>query len=128
MKKVINIKAQSIQFTFDGLEPITLDVTKVSADVQDYAVYHGLQARIGDNAAISRKQPDGSVIVVTEEMRRNAVKELVDHYESGSAEWNIGRKAAAQNPAILALAEKLGKSYAEAQAYIVAKAVAELEA
>lgn len=128
MKKAIDVAAQQIKFTFDGLEPITLDVTKVSAEVQDYAVYHGLQARIGDNAAISRKQADGTVVAVTEQMRRDSIKELVDHYESGSVDWSTGRKAAALNPAILALAEKLGKSYTEAQAYIVAKAVAELEA
>ncbi len=129
MKKQIDAVAQTVTFSFDeGLDTITLSMRKVSPAVATYAMLHGFAARVGDNAAIAKKQADGSVITVTEEMRRNAVKELVDHYESGSAEWNTGRKAAALNPAILALAEKLGKSYAEAQAYIVAKAVAELEA
>lgn len=126
MKKAIEM--QTVVFTFDGLERIVFNASKASQENRVYAEMHGWQARIGDNAAISRKQADGSVIIVTEEMRRNAIKELVDHYESGSVEWNTGRKSTPLNPAILALAEKLGKSYAEAQAYIVAKAVAELEA
>ena len=90
MKKQINIATQQIIFTFDELPAVTLDVSKVSDDVLEYAQYHGLQARIGDNAAIARKQGD-TIITVTEAMRRDAVQELVTHYESGSVDWRPSR-------------------------------------
>ena len=126
MKKSINIAAQQIVFTFDELPTVTLDVTKVSDDVLEHAQYHGLQARIGDNAAIARKQGD-TIITVTEAMRRDAVLELVGHYESGTADWSIkGTRAAPQNPTILAIAAKRGCTYVEAEAFLAAQFLEEL--
>ena len=128
MKKQINIAAQQVVFTFDGLDPVTLNVAKVSDEVLEYAQYHGLQARIGDNAAIARKSADGSIITVTEAMRRDAVMELVTHYESGTTEWALRTGAPKFNPAIQRLAAKLGKSYDEAKAWLAEDAISELSA
>jgi hypothetical protein len=128
MKKAIIAGTSTIQFTFEGLDPITFDANKCSEENNDYAVLHGYMARLGDAAALSRTLPNGTVRTITEEMRREAVQELVTFYESGTAEWDMKRKAAPQNPAILALATKLGKTYAETQAYIAEKAMAELGA
>lgn len=127
MKKQINIATQQIIFTFDELPAVTLDVSKVSDDVLEYAQYHGLQARIGDNAAIARKQGD-TIITVTEAMRRDAVQELVTHYESGSVDWSVKSTLPKFNPAIQRLAAKLGKSYDEAKAWLVEDAINELSA
>ena len=130
MKKQINIAAQQIVFTFDGLDAVTLNVAKISDEVLEYAQYHGLQARVGDNASIARKAADGSIITVTEAMRREAVLELVKHYESGTKDWGLrtGPKAAPLNPAIQRIAEKRNCSYAEAMAWFNEKLMAELEA
>lgn len=86
MKKVIGTNA--VTFTFDnGLDSIRLDVMEVSLENRNHAMLHGFAARIGDNAAIAKSVENG--YRVTEEMRREAVLELVNHYTSGTKEWNV---------------------------------------
>ncbi len=128
MKKQIDEKAKTITFTFDRLEPVVFDPAKANEANNEYARLHGYMARIGDAAALSRKGPDGTILTITEAMRREAVLELVTHYESGADTWNLaGRtRSAPQNPTILAIAAKMGKTYAEAEAYIQEKMLAEL--
>ena len=125
MKKSIDVKTHTITFTFDGLAPVVFDADKANDDIRDYAMLHGFQARIGDNAAIARKDAGGTV---TEAMRREAVLELVAHYESGASEWALkATRAAPQNPTILAIAAKLNISYVEAEAEIQRRMLAEIE-
>lgn len=120
---------RTLTFTFDGLEPVVFDADKASATVQAQATMHGFEQRIRDNAAIARRQKDGSIITVTEEMRRNAVSEMVTHLESGTESWNMRvARAAPQNAAILALANAMGVTYAEAEAHIAKTLVAEMQA
>ncbi len=127
MKKVID--GGKIMFSFDadaaGVKPadVVFDSSKCSTTVKNAAVMHGFSARIGDNAALSRKQKDGSVIVITEQMRRDAVLELVNHYESGAENWDV-KRGPSENPTIRALADKLGGTYAQAEAYIQEKMLA----
>jgi hypothetical protein len=140
MKKEIIAATQTLEFSFDGwkngdgvivapeLAPVRLHMSEVSPENATYAMLHGFAARIGDNAAIKKEASNN--FTVTETMRRNAVLELVQHYQSGSKEWNVkaSAKQAPLNPAIVNLAVKLGKSYAEAQAWFAAKLEAELAA
>ena len=129
MKKVINAVAQTVTFTFeDGLAPIVLAMSQVNPANTTYAMLHGFAARIGDNAAIQKSAENG--FRVTEAMRREAVAELVDHYASGSADWSpkVRAKAEKLNPHIMAIAQKRGCTYEEAQAWFNAKLMAELEA
>ena len=132
MKKQINVVATatapagSVTFTFDGgLPSVTFDSAKASEACRNYAMLHGFNARIGDNAALVRKQPDGTVIAVTEEMRRNAVLELVEHYESGSVEWNTRARTARPDAAIQAIMTKRGCSAEEAFAWLNERLMAE---
>jgi hypothetical protein len=127
MKKLID--GTKIVFSFEGCEQVIFDATKVSEQNRAYAIMHGFQARIGDNAAIQKSAENG--YVVTEQMRREAVLEMVGHYEDPEQKnWNlrVGTRTAKQSPAILALATKLGKTYEEAQAWFAAKLEAELAA
>ena len=130
MKKAINEVTRTITFSFDaasGLAPVTFDPAKASAANQAYAVLHGFAARLGDNAAIPKSKENG--FTVTEAMRRDAVLELAEHYESGAEVWNVkasGTRAAAQNPTILAIAAKLGVTYEAAQAKVAEAFLAEL--
>lgn len=126
MKKIINAAAGSVTFSFDGLTSVTLNVREVTAQNRAYAELHGFAARIGDNAAIQKSAENG--FVVTESMRREAVIEMVEHYISGSADWNlrVSARKPAQNPTILAIASKLGISYVEAEAEIQRRMLAEL--
>lgn len=118
MKKTID--GSKIVFSFEELTDVVFDSNKAHAQIKQAALMHGFSARIGDNAALSRKQKDGTVIEITEAMRRNAVLELVTHYESGAAAWDV-KRAPAENPTIRALADKLGGTYAQAEAYIAKK-------
>ncbi|CAB4146240.1 hypothetical protein UFOVP1147_28 [uncultured Caudovirales phage] len=126
MKKTINAAAGSVTFSFDGLTSVTLKMSEVTSQNRAYAELHGMAARIGDNAAIQKSPENG--FVVTESMRREAVIEMVEHYISGSADWNlrVSARKPAQNPTILAIAGKLGISYTEAEAEIQRRMLAEL--
>ncbi len=132
MKKVIDAKAGTVTFSFEeasGLAPVVFNPSAVSEANRAYAMLHGFAARIGDNAAIQKSEENG--YRVTEEMRRNAVLELTGHYESGSADWSPKARAAKQaphNPHVAEIAKRLGKSYAEAEAWAAAKWLAELDA
>jgi hypothetical protein len=129
MKKVINAVAQTVTFSFDGLAPVILDTAKVTPANREYAMLHGFAARIGDNAAITKSAENG--YRVTEAMRREAVLELVEHYQSASVEWNTRSSASRRetfNPHIQAIAEKRNCSYGEAMAWFSAKLQAEMDA
>jgi hypothetical protein len=128
MKKVINTNAQAVTFTFDGLAPVTLSMSDVTPANATYAMLHGFAARIGDNAAIQKSAENG--FNVTEAMRREAVLELVNHYTSGSVEWNtrVSERKPAQNPLWLRLAQARGVSYEIIAAEKVAADLAELAA
>ena len=130
MKKTINTAARSITFTFDGLDSITFNAEKMSAANYEYAALHGMSARIGDAAALTKSAENN--FTITEAMRRAEVEAMVGFYENAeNLEWNMKvatPKAAPINPAIQAIATKLGKTYAEAMAWYNAKLMAELAA
>ena len=130
MKKTINTATQSVTFTFDGLEPVTLNMRDVSPANATYAMLHGFAARIGDNAAIAKSAENN--FTVTEAMRRAEVEAMVAFYSNGdNKDWNMrvaAVKRPAFNPAIAAIAEKRGTSYEEAAVWFNAKLIAELDA
>lgn len=128
MKKSINTVANTVTFTFEGLDAIVLKMADVNPSNQAYAALHGMAARIGDAAAIPKTE--ANAFTVTEAMRRDAVAEMVAHYTGGSAEWNlrVSERKAPQNATIAAIAAKMGISYQEAEAYIAEKMLAELSA
>lgn len=143
MKKIINAGTRTITFAFDGyadkegtiidasLAPVVFHAEALSVQNYEFAVLHGMSARIGDNAAIQKSAENN--FTVTEAMRREAVSDLVTFYENAdNADWNMrvaaGPRKSAPNPAIVTLAAKLGKTYEEAQAWFAAKLEAELAA
>lgn len=86
MQTDINASVGELTFTCPGLSPIVLHVGRLHKDVLAYAVLHGLKARVGDCAAAS------SGTSWTE--KHAAMLSLVEHYESGSAEWAMRSTAA----------------------------------
>lgn len=121
MKKAIVPNTQQIRFTFEGLEPLTFDAAKVSDANREYSILNGFLHRLGDMAAIPKQDSKGNVVVVTEQMRRDAIAAGIAHYESGTSDWNMkgGGRVAPQNPVILQVAAKFDISYEEASAKIV---------
>lgn len=119
------LAGKTIVFTFDGLQPVTFNAADATAHVERAAM-HGFEQKIRDAAAIARKQKDGTVLTVTEQMRRDAVEGMVKHLTT-SADWNQkGGGVVRQHPAILAIAAKRGCTYAEAEAWVAEQALAEM--
>ena len=125
MKKVFNEVDQSVTFTFTDLDSVTIRLGDVTAANQRYAALAGLGHKVGDNAAFSK----ADYPVVTEEMRREAVQEMVDHLTTSDS-WDVTvrkAKAAPHNPTILAIATKLGITYEQAQAKVAEQFLASME-
>lgn len=124
MKKAI--EGTKITFTFEGEAAVVFDATLATQAMRERAMVHGFAARIGDNAAIQKNADNG--FTVTEAMRREAVLELVTHYEGGAETWETkARKSAPINPAITKIAELRKCTYAEAQAWFNEKLIAEMQ-
>ena len=119
MKK--QIIGSKVKFEFEGEADYIFDTTACAPAMREYAELHGWEQRLGDAAAISRKQKDGTVITVTEAMRRAEVVALGTYYTGGATAWNAGR-AATESPAIQAIATRKGITYAEADALVRALA------
>jgi hypothetical protein len=119
MKCKANLEAGTLEFTFEGgLEPVRFDSGKVAECLRERAEMHGFEQRIRDNAAIAKSEKNN--YTVTEQMRRDAVLEMVTHLEAGGTEWNLkaGTRAPAQNPVFLRIAAKFGISYDQAMAKV----------
>jgi hypothetical protein len=128
MKKLID--GTKIVFSFEGCEQVIFDATKASEQNRAYAIMHGFQARIGDNAAIQKSAENGYVI--TESIRREAVLELVTHYEDpAQTNWNLraaGPRVTKLNAHVVKYAEAAGLTYEQAMEKIAQKAIDDLMA
>lgn len=118
MKRIISEIDRRITFTFDGLDPITFDASRVNSCHHATAEMHGWNARLGDTAATEK----------TETGRRTAVAALIEHYHSGNANWSMrARSVVQENAAIRKLADaKFNGDYAQAEAHVANLAIAEL--
>ena len=127
MKKLINTTDRTVTFSFDGdLPAVTCNASKLSTVNQDYAILFGLGHRIGDNAAIPKSKDNN--FTVTEAMRRDAVIEMCEHLESGTDDWNlkVSARRAPLDPTILAIANKQGITYEQAQLMIAQRFLTDL--
>lgn len=87
-----------VTFHVRGMEPLTLDMAKLHPDILARAAAVGMaQVRIIDAAAVGRTDADGMIIpqadLLAEKRRRMAA--LIEHYESGTAEWSRRREGGA---------------------------------
>lgn len=64
---------------------LRLDMQRLHAAVTARAAIHGMIQRVSDAAAISRDEESGKP--ATPEEKLGAMRELVEHYMSGTAEW-----------------------------------------
>ena len=90
--QVVKVEVTDTALTFscighDGTATLTL--ADVSAVIINRAAVHGLRQRIQDAAAQSRDEVTGKP--ATPEEKFAAMKALVDHYMTGTIEWNVGR-------------------------------------
>lgn len=110
MKVTINQSVGTVEWTFgEDLAPVVLHRDRLSREVREYAVLHGIKQKAGDAMALSASDFGGRV---PESAKRAALVEMVDYLESGTTEWNQRRAASGTSDRALlarALAE-LGKS------------------
>lgn len=79
----------AIAFVVAGVGEVVVDLSAISSEVRDRALYHGLIQRVSDAAAISRDPETGKSASPADKLA--AMKELVDHYNSGSPDWSRRR-------------------------------------
>lgn len=78
---------RAITFNVLGAGSIAMKMDKLADEVIERAAVHGMIQRISDAAAISRNPETGKPATAQE--KYDAMARLVNHYESGSAEWRI---------------------------------------
>jgi hypothetical protein len=125
MKRIIDIKANTVTFTFDGLHaPVVLDMARVSAGNKRYAALHGINQRVGDAAANMK----------TEDARHAAIVDLVAYYhtadtvdEFDETMWSVRKSATpARDANMVAMAAKLGITYEDLLARVAQSFMADL--
>lgn len=128
-KSIIQARVDGDTIVFDvkGAGELRLDMKKVHPDVATRAMHHGFIQRVSDKAAIARNTDNGQPATPQEKLE--AMRAVVDHFMSGTAEWNIkraegaGRKSGGLDGiALAAVAEVTGKAIDEVRAIVKAGA------
>lgn len=81
----VNRAIREMTVNVRGAGSTTLHLGRMHADNLDYAAFHGMEQRLRDAAAQSRDPITGLSAPAIDKLA--AVARLVEHYESGSAEW-----------------------------------------
>lgn len=87
---------KSILFKVAGIGDLTLEMQKLSSEVLAYAQLHGMKQRISDAAALSTDAETGKP--ATAQARFDAMSALIEHYHSGTVEWNRKRAGGGAGP------------------------------
>lgn len=92
------VEGEVILFKVKEAGDIMLDMSKLSPEVKAKALIHGLIQRVSDRAAILRDPKHGTT--ASPLVKFEAMKELVDWYETGTVEWAMTRKGGAVGPSL----------------------------
>ncbi len=119
-----------ITFHVKGAGELVLDLGKVNSAILTRARTHGFIQRVSDKAAIPCDTTTGKP--ATPGMKLEAMRAMVEHFESGASEWNIKRaEGAGRKPkdgldplVIAAVCEVTGKDETAVRAIIAAGAEA----
>jgi hypothetical protein len=77
------------KFNVLGAGELVLDLSKLAEAIRVRAMAHGMKQRISDAAAIPCDKDTG--LPATPEEKLEAMRRLVEHYMTGSAEWSPAR-------------------------------------
>jgi len=118
-----------IVFNVKGAGELVLDLTKMNAAILMRARTHGFIQKVSDRAAIPFNKETNQY--ATPQQKFDAMRELVDHFHSGTADWapkregGAGRKPGGLDPILLAaVAEVTGKTIADVRGIVEAGAKA----
>jgi hypothetical protein len=121
-----DIFGTTLTLTFSNGAEIVLDSAKLSPEMQQQAMLHGLKQKLVDAAAIARNVDTGRSATV--EDKYNAVRKVYARLTSDTPAWNEGRGAAGESVtagggAILvrALIKMTGKDEAYVKDFLSAK-------
>ena len=134
---VMDEENNQIVFNVKGAAPdgggksITLDINKMHPVAVAYAALHGMKQRIADMAALSRNTETG--LAATAADKFNALARGVEHYMSGTPEWNLRQSAGERTSGELgllarAIAQIKGKEVLEVRDWLKTKTEAERKA
>ena len=84
-----------ITFSVLGAGSFEVNMATMHADILQRAAVHGMIQRIADKAALGRDPETGKSATPADKFAR--MKELADHYMSGSAEWSMRGTAGEPN-------------------------------
>lgn len=85
------IDETGITFKVREVGTLRLAFANLSGAVRDRALAHGLVQRVADAAAKSRDGKTGQS--ASPQVKFDAMKELVEHYMSGTESWALGRES-----------------------------------
>lgn len=111
-----------------GSKSITLNLASIHPSNVAYAALHGFKQRIADMAALSRNPDTGKPATPAEKFE--ALARGVDHYMSGSADWNLRSAAGERTSGELgllarAIAELKGRDVIEVRDWLKTKSEAD---
>ena len=86
----IDTAARTLTFSVIGAGEIVLDLNRVHVANVDYAAFHGFKQRIADKAALPRDETTGKPASPGD--KYEAMRELAEHFMSGSADWSTRRE------------------------------------
>jgi hypothetical protein len=91
LKYGYNAATRTLTWVIPECEPLELHLDEVHADNIAWAAVHGFKRRVADGAALSCDTATGKS--ATWAAKRESMAEIVDHLESGSAEWDLRARA-----------------------------------
>ena len=83
------IDGDAMVFAVTGVGELRLNTLMLNAEVKQRALLHGMKQRIIDSAAIPCDNITGKP--ATPQQKYEAMRALVEHYNSGTSDWNIAR-------------------------------------
>jgi hypothetical protein len=87
ISSAIDIPSQTLTVSVRGVGEMKLRMADVSPACATYAMLHGFKQRVCDAGAMSRNPDTGES--ATPEEKFAAMFRLVEHYASGTDEWNL---------------------------------------
>lgn len=123
VRPVIADDFSKVTFEIRGREALVLDMGKLHPDILRRAAAVGMaQVRIVDAAAVSMTDDDGNILPeeVRIDTKRANMARLIEHYESGTAEWTLQSGGGGGNRSITieAIAAVRGIDYEAAKAEV----------
>jgi hypothetical protein len=92
IRKRLDTEKGIVEFAVEGFPALTVYVSRMSDENRAYATLHGVAQKVGDAAALERDPVTGRSASAKEKWE--AMKEIADHLNSGSKDWNPGGRAA----------------------------------